>query len=56
MSTQAIVFAIKLLHTGVFFFVSACILYVPLCGIIGRVSRRMLLAATWIPICVGVPW
>jgi hypothetical protein len=55
MSTEALMFAIKLAHTAVFAFVSACILYVLYCGVVGWRSR-WLRAAIWIPTFVGLAW
>ena len=52
---QILIFAIKLAHTTIFVFVSACILYVLYCGISGRASR-WLEAAIWIPTFVGAIW
>jgi hypothetical protein len=56
MSAEAAIFAIKALHTAVFYFMSGCILYALGCGITGRASRRLLPAAILLPSLVGVLW
>jgi hypothetical protein len=53
---EVLIFLIKALHTAVFVFASACILYVLRCGIVGRASPRMLFASIAIPSTVGILW
>jgi hypothetical protein len=56
MSAEAAIFLIKALHTAVFLFASACILYALGCGIVGRASRGRLIAAIAIPSIIGILW
>ncbi len=56
MLNETLIFLIKALHTAVFVFASACILYVLGCGIVGRASPRMLRAAIAIPLIIGILW
>jgi hypothetical protein len=53
---EVLVFLIKALHTAVFVFASACILYVLRCGIVGRASPRMLVASIAVPSIAGILW
>ncbi len=43
----------KFLHTLIFFFVSACIVYIVYCGIVGK-TNRFLMASLGIVLAVGV--
>jgi len=56
MSAEAGIFIIKALHTAVFVFASACILYALGCGIVGRASRGRLVAAIAVPSVIGILW
>jgi hypothetical protein len=56
MSAETAIFLIKALHTAVFFFVSACVLYALRCGIVGRASRGLLISAIGIPSAIGILW
>jgi hypothetical protein len=54
MSIGAAIVAIKVVHMGVFFFVSCCILYE--LAITGRTSARLFWPALLIPLLVGEVW
>jgi hypothetical protein len=56
MSAEAAIFLVKAFHTAVFLFASSCILYALRCGILGRASRRLLLAAIAVPSIIGILW
>jgi hypothetical protein len=56
MSAEAAIFLIKALHTAVFFVASGCVLYALRCGIAGRASRRLLIAAIAVPTGIGILW
>jgi hypothetical protein len=56
MTAAAAIALIKTLHTAVFLVASTCILYALYCGIVGRASRKLLLAAIAIPSLIGMLW
>jgi hypothetical protein len=56
MSAEAAIFLVKAFHTAVFLFASSCILYALGCGILGRASQRLLLAAIAVPSIIGILW
>jgi hypothetical protein len=56
MSTGVAIFLIKALHTAVFFVASGGVLYALRCGIVGRASRRPLIAAIAVPTAIGILW
>ncbi len=56
MSSETAIFLIKALHTAVFLFMSACILYVLRCGIVGSARRITLPLAIALPSGVGGLW
>lgn len=56
MSAELVLVSIKVLHTAIFFFVSACILYVLVSAIIGRTRRWVINTAAIIPTLVGASW
>jgi hypothetical protein len=56
MTAETAIFAIKALHTAVFFVAAACVLYALGCGIAGRASRRLLTAAIAAPTAIGLLW
>lgn len=56
MNAATIIVLIKTLHTVVFLFASACILYALVCGITGRTSRIWLRVAIAVPTAIGILW
>jgi hypothetical protein len=56
MTAEAAISLIKALHTAVFFLASGCVLYALGCGIAGRASRRLLIAAIAVPTAIGILW
>ncbi len=56
MTAETAIFVIKALHTAVFFVASGCVFYALGCGIAGRASRRLLIAAIAGPTAIGVLW
>ena len=56
MSAEFAIFVIKTLHTAVFFVAPGCVFYALECGIAGRASRRLLIAAIAAPTAIGVLW
>ncbi len=56
MTAEAAIFLVKTFHTAVFLFASGCILYALRCGIVGRASPGLLLAAITVPSIIGVLW
>lgn len=56
MSAEALISCIRVVHLGVFFFVSSCIVYVVYCGVSGSGSKWLLRTSIAIPTAVGVVW
>lgn len=56
MTAETVIFLIKALHTAVFFLAAGCVLYALRCGIVGRASRRLLIAALTVPTAIGILW
>jgi hypothetical protein len=55
-STETLIALLQVLHTAFFLAMSALVLYVLRCGIVGRASRRLLWLAIVMPVAVGASW
>jgi hypothetical protein len=56
MTNDALIFLVEALHTAVFGFASACVVYGLRCGVTGRASAWLLRSCIAIPTGVGLLW
>ncbi len=56
MSAPTTIVLIQALHTAVFCFASACIVYVLVCGLVGRTQAALLYPAIVAPVAIGALW